>query len=239
MRGAEEVQADHPLRRVDHVGQFVDVEVGRIARQHRVAPHDPGQRAEHGLLRAHVLDHRLDHEVGVVQRAKLVHMPDAPDALAIQQFGEPRAAKLAVVHRPHARFGRRRGLGAHLGDGDVEARIGQRDRDARSHRTAAHDAHPSHRPAGDAGGRPCRDAFGMKQMPQRLGLGAVPQLDEQRVLARESFRQRLGQRGLDRPHGMQRRERAAGAAFHLRDRRLPGAAIIGRHVTVRDPWGQP
>ena len=64
---AEEVQADHVLRALGERGDLVDVEVRGVGGQDRTGLADFVERAEDLLLDVHVLEHRLDHEVGVGQ----------------------------------------------------------------------------------------------------------------------------------------------------------------------------
>ena len=64
---AEEVHADHVLRALGERGDLVDVERGGVGGEDRARLHHLVERLEHLLLDAHLLEHRLDHQVGVLQ----------------------------------------------------------------------------------------------------------------------------------------------------------------------------
>ena len=66
MGRAEEVRADHVLRPLRHGGDGVDVEARRVGGEDRARLRDRIELAEDALLERHVLEHRLDDEVGVL-----------------------------------------------------------------------------------------------------------------------------------------------------------------------------
>jgi len=234
MRGAEEMRADHALGCVDLIGQQVDVEIRRVGRQHRVAPHDRRQRAEHRLFRWQILDHRLDHHVAVVQCLQLVAKGDATDALGVLRRGQAAGLQLAVEHGPHPRLGGQRGLFVHLDQRHVEAGLGHRHRDARAHRSATDHTYPAQRPGRGAGGWAGGDTLGVEQMAQRARLRAGAQLGVDRGLERQALGDRQAGRGRDRLRGADRRNGATRAAFHQRNGGLERGVVVGRHGAVGD-----
>ena len=62
---AEEVQADHVLRALGEAGDLVDVERGGVGGEDGARLHTSSSVLNTCLLHAHVLEHGLDHEVGV------------------------------------------------------------------------------------------------------------------------------------------------------------------------------
>ena len=69
VRRAEEMQADHDPGREVRAGDRVDVQRRCVGRENRARLHDPVERREHLLLDLHVLEHRLDHQIGVAMSA--------------------------------------------------------------------------------------------------------------------------------------------------------------------------
>ena len=131
-------------------------------------------RAEHRLLGGKVLDHRLDHQVGVVQRAQVMAKGNAPAALRVRLGGQPAGPQLAVVDRSHARFRGRRLVD--LDERHLQARLGECRRDARPHRAAADHADAAQRPGHGAWRHARGDPLGTENVAQCARLQAGAQL---------------------------------------------------------------
>ena len=134
------MQAQHVGRPARGARDAVDVQIGRIGRQHRARPRHAVQLGEHRQLDVHVLEHGLDDQVRLAQRVirggalPAVHAGRAfvlaHAALAHESrvdLIDPRAAarqrRLVLFHHHHR-----------------QPRVEQRHGDARAHGAAAHHA---------------------------------------------------------------------------------------------------
>ena len=67
VRGAEEMMAEHLRRTAGRAGELVDVERGRIRREDAVGARHRRELGERRLLQVHVLEHRLDDDVHLIE----------------------------------------------------------------------------------------------------------------------------------------------------------------------------
>ncbi len=80
MRGAEEMQAQHPRRSLGHRRDRVDVQRRGIAGQDRLRFEVLIQGSEDFLLEFKAFIHRLDHQIGLGQRGVAIHRLHARQA---------------------------------------------------------------------------------------------------------------------------------------------------------------
>ena len=195
-------------------GDLVDVEIGGVGGEHGAGLAVGIELAEHLALDADVLEHRLDHHVGVGDLADV--------GGAVDQAG----AGFDILRAHAAALGGGRvilgdqieaalqGIGAGLDDRHRDAGIGEAHRDAAAHGAGADHRGVLHvdglhvlRQVGDLRGL----ALGKEDVALRLRLRAFLQFDEGVALAD----QRFGDRHVEGPaQGLQRfrrRMQAAGA----------------------------
>jgi hypothetical protein len=180
MGGGEEVQADDArgVLRVD--GDLVDVEVGGVGGEDGIGPGDGVKFGEDGLLDVHVLEHRLDDEVAMGQRAEIGG--DGQRGLRVGAgLGAQKPAFGAVVEDGEdAGAGKTRALVVAFDHGHEEVRQQTGGGDARTHGAATEDADLREGAGGDALclGQAGDGALGKEDVAEGCGLVAVAKLDE-------------------------------------------------------------
>ncbi len=171
VRRREEVQAEHlagPPRQ--HCRDLVDVEIGGIGGQDGVGLCDLVERGEHLLLDGHLLEHRFDDDVGVLQHVVARHRRDEAHALLDIGGGEAalRSGRLVVLPDIADAALELRGVGIENRNRNARIRKAHGDAGAHGARADHRGARDWHRPdvLGDArnlGGR----ALGEEDVAQR------------------------------------------------------------------------
>ena len=205
------MQPENVLRPAGGRGDLVDIQVGRVAGQNSTAPGVLIDLPEQVLLDVHVLEGRLDDDIGLGERRNI-------GADAVKLVGKAVAMRLVELASPHTVvedafdilpaacrtfFVALDHLHRHAGE---QHRHGN----ARSHGAAADDRSPVERPWRT--GFQFRDladlAVGEKHMDQRLALRRGHEFHEQLALALQPFRE--GQfRGCDHRFKAQLRRQLA------------------------------
>jgi hypothetical protein len=198
-------------------GDLVDRQGRGVGRQHHARPRRLVEPREDLLLHLHVLEHGLDHEVGLADRALEIGAAGQQSArrFSYSACDKPPRGDRPLPIRVAAREALLQRLLARLHDRHRHAEIGGRHGDAAAHGAAADDHQPLHRQrlrigrhAGDAQ----HLALAEEDVAQRLGLLARHQGREQLALLLEPL---LEGHGEGRAHGL----RAALRAF------LPARAL--------------
>ena len=142
--GREEVQAEHALRVVGPGGELGDRDRGRVRGEDHVLAEPAVKRLEDLPLERRVLDHGLDHELGVAERVRVGRPLDA-----LHERGRLLVGQLAAADRPRnrgldspARALERRRVGLVQLDLDTGASGGLSD--ARTHEARADDGDGAH-----------------------------------------------------------------------------------------------
>ena len=212
VRRAEEVVADDLCRTSARLRELVDVERRRIARENAVRTGDARDLGERRLLQIHVLEHRLDDDVDVVE------------AVIGRRRRDERHRALKRLRRHLALGDRRLVVPANRRESAVERRsvdfleqhrnagVGVSHGDPATHRAGA----DHRRPLDLARGRILRHvgnlgdvAFGEKQMHERARLGRYDAVGEQLALAPRAGVEWQREPRLDRADRGERRSQAA------------------------------
>ncbi len=192
LRGAEEMQSHHVGGTVRHASQHVDVEVGSVRSEHGTGFEQRRELAEERLLYRHVLERRLDHQVGIGKRRKI--NGGSNEAHAACHFLTAHASGLdrpAIDRADAIHPGIERRL-VTFDQGHCMAGVEKTDRDARAHQPGSHHSNAAHGPrlcvlnTGDARRVPLRK----EQIPQRCRFLALPQSLEHRALLDEALLER-------------------------------------------------
>jgi len=189
------MRSEHVLRSFCSPRDFVDIERRGIGGEHRPRLCHAIEIGEDPLFEVHLLEHRLDHEIGGTYRI---------------EFGDPVDQRYTTLHvvgpEPAARNGGAvvgcdtveallQEVGAGLDDRDRDAGIGEAHRDATAHRAGADDR-ARHNGARLCSlwdtGHPCRLALGKENVTLRFGLIAGNELAEQFAFALQPFLKREG-----------------------------------------------
>ena len=225
------MHADDVVRASARGRDRIDVERRGIGREHRPGAADRAEACEHLALHGHVLEHRLDHEVGVGERREVGRRHDTRRRRGGGVGREPPLARSLLEGRADPRDA---GLDRHRLRVHQRHRIaGARgaDRDAAAHRARADDPDAADLAATLRRGA----ALGEEQVPERPRLGRDAARLEQFPGARERDPERLGRRRLDRlddppgggdPRGRWR-QRAVVVREETRRRRAPEREIAG------------
>ena len=176
------MHADHVLRPPGRGGDRVDVERRRVGREDGAGLRDAVERREHLLLDLHVLEHRLDDEIGVAQIVVGERRPQQRHVPRDAVVREPASLRRALVVRADRRHALVERAGVHLE---------QHDRNPADRKfiamplpivpapmTATRSIVRTGVVSGDAGNAR-RSALGEERVAQRARLGRLHQLEEQ------------------------------------------------------------
>src|SRR5262249_47490464 len=199
---AEEMHADDGLRPVGGGGDLIDVERGGIGGEHGVGRCDLVELREDCLLGGHVLEHRLDDDVGVSHRAQVCSAGDEAHALLDVLRREPApgcGVRVVLADDAEATVER---LLRHLDHRDRDTNIGEVHGDAAAHGAGTNHRRladlPDRRVGRDVGDRG-RPDLGPVDVALRLPLRRVQELEKELALARQALRKRQVHRRLDSP----------------------------------------
>src|SRR5690606_1714226 len=177
--GAEEVHADHVLRPLGGRGDLVDAERGGVGGEDSARLADLVQPGEDLLLELHILEHRLNHQVDLLEVVVGQRRPDQAHALLDLLHGDATALGGVLVVAAHHGQTTIQGFLADIHDVDRDASIGEVHGDAAAHGAGADDR----RRLDLTPGRILVDprhashfALGEEHVALRLGLGRVDQL---------------------------------------------------------------
>jgi len=217
--GTEEMEPDHGFRPARRAGDVVDVEIARIGGEHRAFRHDGVELAENLALQAHVLEHRLDDEIGDAGGLETDGEGGAAEAALALGGVDAAALDHAVVKAGDAAPALFQRFGAGLDHRHLEAGIEAGNGDAGAHGAGADD--------GDAGDRTRGDPVEAGHLAD-LALGEEGVSEGRRLVGRDEFEEdlALAAHPLGKVHAgdvadrSQRPERRKLAARLLRDGRL-------------------
>ncbi|MBC8070395.1 MAG: DUF3488 domain-containing protein, partial [Deltaproteobacteria bacterium] len=134
---AEEVHADHVLRALGERRDLVHVEGRGVGGEDRARLHHLVERLEHLLLDTQVLEHRLDHQVGVRDLLVVERALDEPHALVELLLRELALLERVLVVLADGPQPFLEGLGLHLEHRHGDAGIREVHRDAAAHGAGA------------------------------------------------------------------------------------------------------
>ncbi|CPN84132.1 Uncharacterised protein [Bordetella pertussis] len=135
-RGAEEMQPHHVLRAPRAVRDPVDIQRRRVGAQDGAGLEDPVQLAENRAFHRHVLEHRLDGEIGLRDAGHLAGCRDGGDTLLGLPGREPLARGQALEMLAYLRAPLRQPVGVHVVPDHRQAGVGQADDNAGAHRAS-------------------------------------------------------------------------------------------------------
>ena len=215
VRRAEEMRPEHVLRALRHGGDLVHVERRGVGGEDRAGLCDPVEVGEDALLEVHLLEHRLDDEVGVAASAsKSVEPVMRRDAAVALLLGQPAARDRAGVVLPDRRKAAVERVLRGLDDRHRDAGIGEVHGDAAAHGAGADDAALADLARLHAG-RHVRHLLGLALGEEDVALGARflarQELHEQLELARLALAERLVEAVAHRFDAGRDRAQAAGA----------------------------
>ena len=183
---------------------------------------------KHRPLGSHVLEHRLDDQVGPREAREVGAAGDqatAPVAIGLAQRAARDRGVQRALHRRHATL---QGLAADLHQRRRQAGLGERQRDAAAHGAGADHADPvqrsRHRLLGEPGDLR-RLPFGEEQVPLRLAFLAGLQAHEQRPFGRQRLVEGQGDRVANRLRGGERRLQPARPARQARRLRFESLEV--------------
>ena len=196
---------DDRLRTFRDGGDLVDVEVRGVGGEDGSRRRDPVEIGEHLFLQVHVLEHRLDHEVGARDIGEAGAAVDPRDArpglrLGHAALGEAGLDLLAAIGKRLVA-----GLGADLDQPHREAAVGEGKGDAAPHGAAADDGNLFDLACGRALreiGQAARFALGEEKVAERPVLRRPDAFLEDDGLRPQALVERNRQRhldGVDRP----------------------------------------
>src|SRR5512135_1263371 len=237
VRRREEVRADHFLRALGDRGDRVHVERRRVAGEDRALLHGGVELPEDVLLDVHPLEHRFDHDIGVLRRGEVERRGDERHPLVHVLLPEAPFGHGVGVVLPDRRETAVERLLLHLDQGHRDAGVYEAHGDAAAHGAGADDRRfPDvarrrvFRHVGDLGGL----AFGEEHVAQRLRFGGVDQILEALALLLAAFVEGLRHGGLDAGDDLERRGIAPGGLRHFGacrlEKRLGVALDLGREV---------
>src|SRR5262249_55061084 len=199
--GTEEVHADYALGPSRRRGDLVDVEGRRVRGQHGVGLRHLVDAGEHVLLDRHLLEHRLDDEIGVGEGIEVGRALDQAHALLDVVFGEPAFGRGRLVILPHHSEAPIERVPRDLDHRHRDADVGEVHGDA-----AAHGAGADHDRLADLRRRRLRRhvgnlgrlALGEEEVALGLRLWRVERLEEELALPRQALVEGLVDRRLHR-----------------------------------------
>src|SRR5213593_635094 len=214
---AEEVHADHALGPPRGRGDLVDVERGRVGGQHGARLRHLVEPGEHVLLDGHLLEHRLDDEIGVGESVEVGGALDQAHALLDVVLGQPTLGRRRLVILAHHAEAAIERLPGDLDHRHRNTDVGEVHRDAAAHRAGA-----DHGRLADLRRRRLRGhvgnlgrlALGEEEVTLGLRLRRVERLDEELSLPRQSLVEGQAHRRFHRPDACLRRLEAARLARH-------------------------
>ncbi|CAI8373043.1 MAG: Uncharacterised protein [Rhodospirillaceae bacterium] len=152
------MHADHVLRPFSDAGNFIDVQRRSVGSQHTAGLTYGVQSGEDILLHAHVLEHRLDHQIDLRQRLHVGGAGEQRHALFDLSLGHPALfGAVFVVLAAQAQTAIERLFGL-LDHGDRDPGVGE-----------AHGDAPTHGPGADHGGAGDVPGLGGRVQPGDLG----------------------------------------------------------------------
>ncbi len=213
-------------------GDLVDVEGGGVGGDDGAGLGDLVELGEDLLLQRHVLEHRLDDEVGLAEILELQRRGELRHALLGLRLGGAAALHVGIERVLDAGDALVEGLLRGLDDGEREAGVEEGKADAGAHGAGTEDAdrlHVAQLGVGADAGQVGRLPLGEEGILQRPGVGAHHRLADQRPLARETLLER--QRG-GRLHRIDRRLWAPAVRSHG-DRSRPVPCRTGQPEPCR------
>ena len=155
------------------LGDGAGIEVGGVGGEDRVGAAGAAEGVEDGALDGELLEHGLDHEIGVGEGGVVGRAGHAGHAVGGLGLGQPAALHGAVEDAAEVGEAARQRLGVALDQDDGDAGVAERGGDAGAHRAAADDGRGAHRPGLHAleGGGTRGGALGEEDVAQRGGLG--------------------------------------------------------------------
>ena len=234
----EEVQSDHVRRARDTGGDFVDVEVRGVGGQHGAGLAHAVEFGEDGLLDTHLLEHRFDDQVCVLERVVGSGAVEARHHARLAVGVHAPLLDQAVVDLLDVGAAARQAGVVALDHRDRQARVEHRHRDARAHGAAADDAGALDRARlGGLGlGHLSDFALGEEHVGQTLVLRTGQALLEQLALELRAFGVRPVQHGFHGLDDLLRRDQPARLLGHVAacgvERGAVGIAVGERRAGV-------